>query len=276
VLGGGTVTLRSLNPSLSSPIHAPRAVLDAISKSLGAFLPSAARDALGVLYRDQPLAYAERFLAEQAPRIDAYVAEQFGSSGPRYLVNSGIGANEQFNYFVAALANARPERRTTWLLANSPKEIAICRRTRPRQHVCSWSSRGAGSRRRPSSLHELTPRTARRIVFANSGPLRHWRARREPGAGTAHEVSGATAGTRRRSAGPMHVVGLDVRSYWSMIQSACEQMQIGSDASGPVVLAQYIRINSFAGRHHIYSERTTRCCGSRRTSSANTGTRHQS
>lgn len=255
VLGGGTVTLRSLNPSLSSPIHAPRAVLDAISKSLGAFLPSAARDALGVLYRDQPLAYAERFLAEQAPRIDAYVAEQFGSSGPRYLVNSGIGANEQFNYFVAALANARPERRTTWLLANSPKEIADLPSDAAPANTLFLEFSRSGITEETVKLHELTPRTARRIVFANSGPLR---ALGERDGNLVLELPSEVSGRYGRNKtpillAPMHVVGLDVRSYWSMIQSACEQMQIGSDASGPVVLAQYIRIQQLRrGVNHIY------------------------
>ena len=119
----GRIKVRAFGPAFDEPVAAPQAVLDTVSKSLAAFLPNASKDVLGVLYRDNPAAYATKFLKEVAPRIDSYVREHFGEAGPRYLVNSGIGANEQFNYFTAALANARSGRRVTWLLANSPKEI---------------------------------------------------------------------------------------------------------------------------------------------------------
>lgn len=254
-LAAGRIAVRAFNPAFNQAVRAPRAAIDGVAKSLAAFLPTARSDALGVLYRDEPAAYAEKFLKETAPRIDAYVGRHFGAAGPRYLVNSGIGANEQFNYFVAALANTRPNRRTTWLLANSPKEVAGLPGDANEANTLFMEFSRSGITEETVKLHELTPRSAKRIVFANTGPLK---ALGERDGNLLLELPSEVSGRYGRNKtpilmAPMHVVGLDVRAYWAEIQAACAEMSLTDRQSVPVVLAQYIRLQQLRhGVNHMY------------------------
>jgi hypothetical protein len=254
-LAGGQISVRALNPSLADDASAPRPVLDAVAKAISVFLPGAVSDSLGVLYRSQPGAYAEKFLKEVAPKIDAYVAKHFGAGGPRYLVNSGIGANEQFNYFVAALANSRPSPRMLWLLANSPKEVVQLPPDASVENTLFMEFSRSGITEETVKLHELTPRTARRIVFANTGPLK---ALGERDGNLILELPSEVSGRYGRNKtpilmAPMHVVGLDVRAYWAMIEAACRELDVAGRQSLPVVLAQYIRLQQLRrGINHIY------------------------
>lgn len=250
----GRLLVRAFNPRFDELVSAPQAVLDSVTKGLDAFLSEAATDALGVLYRDQPLAYAKRWLTDVAPLIDAYVQQHFGP-GPRYLVNSGIGANEQFNYFVSALANMRQDRKITWLLANSPKEIAALPADATVDNTLFMEFSRSGITEETVKLHELTPRDAKRVVFANAGPLRDLA---ERDGNLILELPGEVSGRYGRNKtpilmAPMYVSGLDVEAYWSTIEVACEEMKLHDRASLPVVLAQYLRYQQL--RHnvnHIY------------------------
>ncbi len=254
-IADGRICVLALSPAFDEPMTAPQAILESVSKGIGAFLPGAGEDALGVLYRKAPAAYAARFLAEEAPKIDAYIQAQFGEAGPRYLVNSGIGANEQFNYFVSALANARPDRRLTWLLANSPKELAFLPADATVENTLFMEFSRSGITEETVKLHELSPREAKRVVFANTGSLQAL-GQRDGNLVLAlpSEVSGRYGRNKTPILmAPMHVAGLDVRSYWATIESACAAMNLGDRTSLPVVLAQYIRVQQLRrGINHIY------------------------
>ncbi len=250
----GRIGARALSPEFDEPMTASPAILESVSKGIGAFLSGADDDALGVLYRKEPAAYAARFLAEDAPRIDAYIGEQFGEAGPRYLVNSGIGANEQFNYFVSALANARPDCRVTWLLANSPKELACMPADATIENTLFMEFSRSGITEETVKLHELSPRGAKRVVFANTGSLQ---ALGQRDGNLVLELPSEVSGRYGRNKtpilmAPMHVAGLDVTSYWATIEAACAAMNLGDRTSLPVVLAQYIRVQQLRrGINHI-------------------------
>ncbi len=254
-LAGGKITIRAINPGFAEPVRAPQAAIDAVARSTRAFLPTAAQDVLGVLYRDAPATYAANWLKTDAPKIAAYVMKHFGDAGPRYLVNSGIGANEQFNYFVSALANARPDRRVTWLLANSPKEIADLPADASIENTLFMEFSRSGITEETVKLHELTPRAARRVVFANSGPLK---ALAERDGNLLLELPSEVSGRYGRNKtpilmAPMFVAGLDVGAYWATVQAACEAMQLADPSGAPVVLAQYIRLEQLRrGANHLY------------------------
>ncbi len=253
--GGGHLLARGLNPGFDEPVRAPQSALDAVATPLSAFLPSADEDALGILYRTEPLAYARTWLRTTAPKVDEYVRQHFGEGGPRYLVNSGIGANEQFNYFVAARANARPDCRTTWLLANSPKEIASLPPDATVDNTLFMEFSRSGITEETVKLHELTPGSARRIVFANSGSLKAL-GQRDDNLVLAlpSEVSGRYGRNKTPILmAPMHVAGLDVESYWTTIEEACAHFDLSSRSSLPVVLAQFLRLQQLRnGVNHIY------------------------
>ena len=251
----GRILIRALNPALGDSTNAPQAVLNAVSQRLDAFLPKAARDSLGVLYRQEPLTYARSWLAETAPRIDAFVRQRFGESGPRYLVNSGIGANEQFNYLVSALANARPDTKVRWLLANSPKEMAALPADATEENTLFMEFSRSGITEETVKLHELTPRTAARIVFSNAGSLR---ALGQHDGNLVLELPDEVSGRYGRNKtpilmAPMHVAGLDVLGYWSAIDAACRAFSLSDAASLPVTLARYLRVQQLSrGVNHIY------------------------
>ncbi|MFQ5424723.1 MAG: hypothetical protein ACE5F9_12185 [Phycisphaerae bacterium] len=253
--GDRGVRIRALNPSFGEPAMAAASILESVRSSLSAFLPTAKRDTLGLLYRDDPGAFVERFLSRDAPKIDAYVGTHFGNAGPQYLVNSGIGANEQFNYFVSALANARPDCRCTWLLANSPKAVSELPRDARVDNTLFMEFSRSGITEETIKLHEFTPRAARRVVFANAGPLRELA---ERDGNLVLELPSEVSGRYGRNKtpilmAPMHVAGLDVRAYWGTISAACGAMDLSDPASAPVALATYLRVQQLRyGVNHIY------------------------
>ncbi len=254
-LAGGRICVQTLGPRLDEPVRAPGPVLDSVRAALDGFLPGAAADPLAVLYRSDPLGYARRWLMTEAPRIEAYVGTHFGDRGPSYLVNSGIGANEQFNYFVSALANERPGRGLTWLLANSPKEIARLPADASIENTLFMEFSRSGITEETVKLHELTPPESKRIVFANSGPLR---ALGERDGNLVLELPSEVSGRYGRNTtpillAPMLVAGLDVEAYWKEIAAACAAFDLGAPHSPPVVLAQYIRLQQLRrGANHVY------------------------
>ncbi|MCG8408302.1 MAG: hypothetical protein MI923_24135 [Phycisphaerales bacterium] len=251
----GRFSVRAFNPAFDEPVRASKSALDTVSMAVDAFLAGAATDPLGILYRNEPLVYARKWLSESAPRIDAYVADHFGAMGPRYLVNSGIGANEQFNYFVSALANVRPDRTVTWLLANSPKEVARLPADATVENTLFMEFSRSGITEETVKLHELTPRDAKRVVFANAGPLQ---ALGERDGNLVMDLPGEVSGRYGRNKtpilmAPMHVAGLDTAAYWSRIEAACTTLDICDRASLPVVIAQYVRLQQLRhGLNHIY------------------------
>ncbi len=253
-LADDQINIRALNPAFNEPVSAPQAALDAVTKGVEAFLPGAADDALGVLYRREPEAYAKSWLADTAPRIDAFIRDRFGETGPKYLVNSGIGANEQFNYFVSALANARADRPLTWLLANSPREIATLPVDATVENTLFMEFSRSGITQETVKLHELSPPEAARVVFANSGPLK---ALAERDGNLLLELPGEVSGRYGRNKtpilmAPMHVAGLDVGAYWATIQAACDAMSLGSANAAPGVLARFIRLQQLRhGTNHV-------------------------
>lgn len=254
-LAGGQIGIRALNPAFDESVRAPRSAIDAVTKGIAAFLPNAQNDALGVLYRQKPQAYAKSWLAETAPRIDAFIRDRFGEAGPKYLVNSGIGANEQFNYFVSSLANARPNRPLTWMLANSPKEIATLPADATVENTLFMEFSRSGITQETVKLHEFTPPEAVRVVFANSGPLK---ALAERDGNLLLELPSEVSGRYGRNKtpilmAPMHVAGLDVGAYWATIQAACDAMDLSSAEAPPVVLARFIRLQQLRrGINHVY------------------------
>lgn len=249
------ITVRTINPALTDAVSAPKSVIDAVDKSLAAFLPGAADDALGVLYRREPAAYCEKFLATEAPKIDKYIQEHFGAIGPRYVINSGIGANEQFNYFVSTLANARTTPHPIWLLANSPKEVAALPADATVENTLFMEFSRSGITEESIKLHEFTPAAAKRIVFANSGPLRDLAIRDK---NLLLELPSEVSGRYGRNKtpilmAPMHVCGLDIRAYWQTIETACREMPLERADSLPVVLARFLRIQQLRhGVNHMY------------------------
>ncbi|MBX3396027.1 MAG: hypothetical protein KF841_11735 [Phycisphaerae bacterium] len=255
LLAEGRIAARAFSPTFAEPLRAPRQVADGVESAVRAFLSGAEEDALGVLYRQDVSDYMNHWLATDAPTIDGYIRQHFGTDGPRYMINSGIGANEQFNYFVSEVANSRPDRRVTWLLANSPRDILYLPADATVHNTLFVEFSRSGITQETVKQHELTPRGAKRIVFANSGPLLDL-AKRD--GNLILELPSEVSGRYGRNKtpilmAPMYISGLDVPAYWATIDTACRAMPLSDPASLPVVAARYIRTQQLRrGINHIY------------------------
>lgn len=254
-LADGRIRIRAFSPAFSEPTAAPISVHDSMGTAINAFTAQATRDPLGVLYRERPLDYARTWLKDVAPNIDAYCKQHFAGGRPAYIINSGIGANEQFNYFVARLANGRTGSHPQWLLANSPKELDDLPADCAVGNTLFLEFSRSGITEETIKLHEFTPRSAKRIVFANTGPLRALAERDGNLLLTLpDEVSGRYGRNKTPILmAPMHLAGLEVASYWTTIQAACDAMNLADRASAPVVVAQWIRMQQLRrSANHIY------------------------
>ena len=75
------------------------------------------------LYHEGVEEYYSSFMKESAPLICDEIERAFPGEKLHYLVTTGIGANEQFCHYAAALNNADPKRKLTWLVIHSPLQL---------------------------------------------------------------------------------------------------------------------------------------------------------
>ena len=249
--GGSQIRVRCMNPSLASGV----AIGEPVDAALNAFLERVGGDPFVPLYRTGILEYYESFRCGQAPRIDDFVGERFGSQGPKFLISSGIGANEQFCHLLSELNNTRPDRKLVWVPVNSVKEMSRVPREADLTHTLFMEFSRSGITEETVKLHEFTPRDAARIVFANAGPLRSLA---ERDGNLALDLPDEVPGRFGRNKtpillAPMHAAGMDTRAYFSRIEQVCHDAPLDDPASLPVRLAAYIREQQVRrSANHIY------------------------
>jgi hypothetical protein len=245
--GSGQIRVRCFNPSLRAG--------GGLAEAVAAFCQGVSSDPFVTLYRDGAGDYHRGFLRDQAPTIRNYVAEWFGADGPEYLINSGIGANEQPNHLVSALHNASPDRKPIWYTVNSVKAMSQVPSDARIENTLFMEFSRSGITEETIKLHEYTPRQARRIVFANSGPL-YELGKRDGNLvlSIPAEVSGRFGRNKTPILlAPMLVAGLDTNAYWSAIENVCRTAPLSKADSLPVQLAAYLRTQQLGrGINHIY------------------------
>lgn len=211
------------------------------------------------LYRTNVLDYHDQFVAKEGKTILSFLEHHFGSAAQRlrYLVNSGIGANEQFNHFVARINNSIPDRRLTWLITDSSRHMYDLPSDAAIHNTLFMEFSRSGKTEETVKIHELTPTQAVRIVFANSGPLRAL-GERDRESNLIMDLPDQVSGRFGRNKtpillAPMLVAGLDTRSYWQTIDRAIGSMDMSSVLSLPAQLAQFIYVHQLrTGINHIY------------------------
>lgn len=249
--GGPQVRVRCLNPGLSSGSD----LQGDAALAAQAFLKQASTDAFIPFYRTDVLDFHDRFISDQAPSIDSYVTDRFGTQGPRHLVSSGIGANEQFTHLLSELNNQSRDRKLIWIPVNCTREMDRVPRDAALDNTLFLECSRSGITEETVKLHEFTPRHASRVVFANKGPLRQLAERDHNLALTLPDEVPGRFGRNKSPIllAPMHIAGLDTRAYWSRVDRLCRDQPLSDPASLPVRLAAYIRAQQLrCNANHIY------------------------
>jgi hypothetical protein len=243
------------SPPLYQPVKVPRHLKEIISLKVKNITESYCDDAFASLYRNNVLQYCKKFLSTDANRIDRYIEENFKNGYPKYIVNSGIGANEQFNHYVSHLNNLNPDKKLEWLIIDSPRHLVKLPLDANIDNTLFMEFSRSGKTEETVKIHEYTSREAKRIVFANQGPLREIGKRDN---NLVLELPDQVSGRFGRNTtpillAPMHVAKMDTKSFWTTIEKAISTFDLSSDDSLPASIAQFIYLfQQQNGINHIY------------------------
>ena len=245
----------SAAPDFTEPIPLPKAEKEAFDDLVKAVAANSASDEFVKLYRHNVPGYFDAFMASDGKRIDRFLAERFAGGRPRYLVTTGIGANEQFTHFPGSINNENPDRRVTWLRVNSTSKLTRLPEDATVDNTLFMEFSRSGVTEETVKIHEYTPRAAHRMVFANQGPLREIGERDgDLVLPLPDQVSGRFGrNTAPILLAPMYVAGMDVASFWKAIQVAIDTFDLADPDSLPMVMAKFMYLSQQGGpRNLIY------------------------
>ena len=229
-------------PKPDEPTALPAGLSDdlySLSKNVAA---AAAEDPFLKLYRRDVECYYSEFMKSTAPLILEELRREFGSEGPNYLVTTGIGANEQFCHFAAAMNNADPHRKAEWIVIHSPLQLKLLPPDATEQNTLFMEFSRSSVTEETIKLHEYTSRKLKRIVFSNGGNLKKL-AERDGNLvlPMPDQVSGRFGRNKTPILlAPMLVCGMDTKAYWSQIEKAIRAFDLSDPDSLPHVLARFI------------------------------------
>ena len=230
------------SPAPASPAILPAGLGDSLYALSEKVAESASDDPFLALYHEEVGAYYRAFMKETAPLIQKEIARCFGEKGLKYLVTTGIGANEQFCHFAAKLNNARPDRSVEWIVIHSPLQLRLLPADATEENTLFMEFSRSSVTEETIKLHEYTSRRLRRIVFTNGGNLKKL-AQRDGNLilPMPDRVSGRFGRNKTPILlAPMLACGLDTDRYWSMVEKAIRAFDLKDPDSLPHYLARYI------------------------------------
>lgn len=242
-------------PKLNENIKISTKENTAIQNLVKGITETASSDAFADLYRSNVMDYYNNYMETDAKLIDKYIQNNFERGQLKYIFNSGIGGNEQFNHFVAALNNKNPQKKLTWIVADSPKHLDSLPNDANIENTLFMEFSRSGKTEETVKIHEFTPRKKKCIVFANSGPLRELGERDNSLVlNLPDQVSGRFGRNKTPILlAPMHVAGLDTKKFWGWIDNAIEKFDLSSPNSLPLQIAQFIFLYQKQNKiNHIY------------------------
>ena len=230
------------SPSLTDPVPLPgglHAQLRDLSRQIA---ESAGEDPFIRLYRTGTEAYYREFMRDTAPVIREEIRRLFGEGGARYLVTTGIGANEQFCHYMAAVNNRDPGRKLDWIPIHSPGQLELLPPDAAEDNTLFMEFSRSSVTEETIKLHEYTARTCRRIVFSNGGGLKQLAERDGNLTLTLPDAISGRYGRNKTPIllAPMLAAGMDTERYWTMISRAMKAFDLGDPDSLPHVLARFI------------------------------------
>lgn len=260
------------SPKFTDPIPVDENQEIAFNAIVSAVISGTTNDQFLDLYRNNVDHYYEDFMTlpieinrekkSSKDWIGDFLLDKFRDGIPKYMITTGIGANEQFNHFVASINNRNKDRKLNWLIKNSPKELVDLPHDATIDNTLFVEFSRSGKTEETVKIHEYTPINAHRIVFANKGdkaseanPLYEL--------GILHnnlvlKIPGLVSGRFGRNKtpillAPMYIAGMDVDSYWSNIDLAVNKFDLKNPNSLPNVIAKYIyQYQNQGNRNLIY------------------------
>jgi hypothetical protein len=243
------------SPPLSHSIKLSTSQYKAVFQIVENITQTVNSDAFVELYREGVREYYDKFMSTDAKLIDHFIAEHFKKGYPKYIVNSGIGANEQFNHLIAHINNLNPGRQSTWLIIDSPRHLVKLPPEVSVENTLFMEFSRSGKTEETVKIHEYTSRNAKRIIFANNGPLRDLGVRdNNLVLGFPDQVAGRFGRNKTPILlAPMHVAKMDTSRFWQTIEKAVSEFDLSLPSSLPAQIAQFIYLyqkkNSI---NHIY------------------------
>lgn len=242
-------------PNPNSPIKISHKDRDAITNMVKSINETESSDAFLSLYREDVMEYHDNFMKEEAPKIDKYISDNFEKDSLKYILNSGIGGNEQSNHLVSKLNNEMADKKKHWTVISAPKQLRELPEDANSDNTLFMEFSRSGKTEETVKIHEYTPRETKRIVFANSGPL-HELGKRDNN--LVLNLPDAVAGRFGRNKtpillAPMYVAELDTKSFWETIEYTIEKFDLSSPNNLPLLFAKFIFIYQRLNKiNHIY------------------------
>ncbi len=243
------------SPSLSQSVQLSDSGLETISLITKNITEGMKNDPFACLYRGDIMDYYNLFMSTDAVIIDEFILKNFGPKGPAYIVNCGIGANEQFNHLVAHLNNLNPNRKAEWFVVDSPLKLSKLPKDSTIENTLFMEFSRSGKTEETVKTHEYTPRSAKRIVFANTGPLKKIAGRDK---NLVLNFPDQVSGRFGRNTTPfllavMHAAGMDTLSFWKTIRESINAFDLSSPSCLPAQIAQFIYLYQQKNKiNHIY------------------------
>lgn len=230
------------SPSLTEPFPLPGDLHTRLRGLSRRVAESAAADPFLRLCRTGTEAYYREFMRDTAPVIREEIRRLFGEEGPRYLVTTGIGANEQFCHYMAAVNNRDPHRRLDWILIHSPGQLDLLPPDAAEDNTLFMEFSRSSVTEETIKLHEYTARSCRRIVFSNGGGLKQLAERDGNLILTMPDAISGRYGRNKTPIllAPMLAAGMDTERYWLEISRAMEAFDLEDPDSLPHTLARFI------------------------------------
>jgi hypothetical protein len=240
-------------PNLNDAISISKSLEDLLGKKINSLCEFSRTDPFLSLYRDGVVDYHDNFIKKEGALISNYIAQEIPDL--KYIVTSGIGANEQFSHFVADYYNSHEERKFSWFIVNSPYQLRTLPSDSTTSNTLFMEFSRSGKTEETIKIHEYTSREAKRIVFANSGPLRELGERDN---NLVLDLPDKVSGRFGRNTtpillAPMHVLGLDTRRYWDKINETIDSFPLGNKETLPMLMASFIYTHQLKNKiNHVY------------------------
>lgn len=229
-------------PDPVGPVSLPAGLHESLYGLSEKLAAAAGEDPFLKLYRVGVTDYYQAFMEEIAPRIRSEVEKRFPGGSLKYLVTTGIGANEQFCHYAAAMNNRDPEKRCNWIVIHSPVQLSLLPPDADETNTLFLEFSRSSMTEETIKTHEYTSRRLSRIVFSNGGGLK---ALAERDGNLVLPMPDAVSGRYGRNKtpillAPMLVCGMDTDAYWQKIEEAIQAFDLSDPDSLPHVMARMI------------------------------------
>lgn len=233
----------------------PEGMHEALHRLSEQLAEGAAADPFLPLYRTEVTEYLHGFLTGDGQRLRGEIDRLFGGKGPRYLITTGIGANEQFCHYAAAMNHRNPNRSLDWILIHSPGELGKLPADATEENTLFMEFSRSSVTEETLKIHEYTSRRLKRIVFSNGGGLKKL-AERDGNLvlSMPDQISGRYGRNKTPILlAPMLAAGMDVEAYWALTEQAIRAFDLSNPDSLPHVMSRFIRAYQMArGTDFLY------------------------